>query len=261
MESARAFFPLLAALLASHLIAASALAEEKPAEDPLPNRIQGDIGVLAVKEQSPVRGENSNPLPLPFAYFDYGRLYARLDTFGVKTLPLGYGYLEITGRVKFDGYKTSNNAALQGIAGRQNSLPIGLGSFQVTPIGGFFLYALHDVGRSQGNLFEADYVAEFETGKVTYYPEAGVEYYTSGYTRYFYGVSQAESAASGYAAYTPSAAVIPFLSLWLQVPVMPNWNAHFYFRRKWLGSSISNSPLVNISHADSGFVAFVRHFD
>ncbi len=257
MNAARAIFFLLTALLM-----APALAEDRPAtEDPLPDRLQGDIGVLVDKERSPVKGEHTHVLPLPFAYFDYGRLFARLDTFGVKTLQMGYGYLEIAGRIKFDGYKTTSNAALQGIAGRENSVPLGLGSFQLTPIGGFFLYALHDVNRSQGNLLEADYVAEFKIGGATLYPEAGLEYYTGQYTRYYYGVSQAESAASGYAAYTPSAAAVPFLSLWLEVPVAQNWNADFYLRRKWLGSAISRSPLVDSSHADGGFVALVRHFE
>ncbi len=235
--------------------------EAPPADEPLPNRIQGDLGMLADKEQSPIRGDNTRLLPLPFAFFDYGRLYARLDTFGIKTLPVGYGYLEIAGRVKFDGYKSANNAALKGIGDRQNSLPIGLGTFQLTPVGGFFLYALHDINRSNGNLFEADYVAEIELGGMTLYPETGVEYYTGQYNRYYYGISQAESAASGYAAYSPQASTVPFLSMLLEVPVMKNWNANFYLRRKWLGPAIANSPLVGTRHADSGFIALVRHFE
>ncbi len=257
MTAARITLFLLAAILA-----APVLAEEKPeADDPLPNRIQGDIGMLVDKEFSPIKGEKVRILPAPFAYFDYGRMFARLDTFGVKTLPLGYGYLEIAGRVKFDGYNTADNAALQGIAGRQNSLPLGLGTFQLTPIGGFFFYALHDINRSHGNLFEADYVAEAKLGEATLYPEVGVEYYSGQYTRYYYGISQAESAASGYAAYSPAAAAVPFLSLWLEVPVAKSWNADFYLRRKWLGSAIANSPLVGSGHADAGFIALVRHFD
>jgi outer membrane protein len=247
--------------LLAALVAASAQAEEGTANDPLPSRIQGDVGLLMDKELSPIRGEKAHILPAPFAYFDYGRLFARLDTFGVKTLPLGYGYVEIAGRVKFDGYKTTSNAALQGIAGRENSLPVGLGSFQLTPIGGFFFYALHDINRSQGNLFEADYVAELKLGEATLYPEIGVEYYTAAYNRYYFGVTQAESAASGIAAYSPASASAPFLSLWLEVPVANNWNADFYLRRKWLGSAISNSPLTRSSHADSGFIALVRHFE
>jgi outer membrane protein len=236
-------------------------AESATVNEALPNRIQGDLGVLVDKDQSPIRGDNTAVLPLPFAYFDYGRMYARLDTFGIKTLPVGYGYLEIAGRVKFDGYNTANNPALKGIGDRQNSVPVGLGTFQLTPIGGFFFYALHDINRSQGNLFEADYVAEFEFGGMTLYPEAGVEYYTSQYNRYYYGVSQAEAAASGYAAYSPGSAAVPFLSLWLEVPVMKNWNADLYVRHKWLGAAISNSPLVGVGHLDSGFVALVRHFE
>lgn len=212
-------------------------------------------------EQSPVRNDSSRPSLLPFAFFDYGRMYARLDTIGIKTLPVGYGYLELAGRVKFDGYRTAHNAALKGIERRHNSRPLGVGTFQVTPIGGFFLYALHDASHSQGNLFEATYAAELKLGELSAYPEAGVEYYSGKYTRYYYGVSNSEAAASGYAAYSPSAAACPYLSVLLEVPVVANWKADFYLRRKWLGASIANSPLVDTSHMDTAFVAVVRHFD
>ena len=262
MNAARAFPHFLAVLAAAHIVTVPALGEETPAAgEPLSNRIRGDVGVLADKEQSPIKGDNTSLLPLPFAYFDYGRMYARLDTFGIKTLPVGYGYLELAGRVKFDGYTAGSNPALKGIGDRLNSVPLGLGTFQLTPVGGFFLYALHDINRSQGNIFEADYVAEIEFWGMMLYPETGVEYYTSQYNRYYYGVSQAQAAASGYAAYGPQGSAVPFLSMWLEVPVMKNWNADFYLRRKWLGPAIANSPLVGTRHVDGGFIAFVRHFE
>ncbi len=233
----------------------------QPQQEPLPSRIQGDIGGLIGAERSPVRGEPTRAMLLPFAFFDYGRMYARLDTFGIKTVPVASGYLELTLRVKFDGYRTTHNAALQGIGNRDNSLPLGIGTFQETEIGGFFLYALHDVGRSQGNLYEATYAAELKAGPLTVYPETGVEYYSANYTRYYYGISAAESAQSGYAAYSPSAAACPYLSVLLETPVAPGWNADFYLRRKWLAGSISNSPLVDMKVTDTAFVALVAHFD
>lgn len=248
-------------LLVAAVVSASAMAENgPPAEDALPNRIQGDLGILADEEQSPVRGEGTHVLPLPFAFADYGRLYARIDTFGVKTARVGYGYLEIAGRVKFDGYSATGNAALTGIAGRRNSVPIGLGTFQETPIGGFFIYALHDIARSQGNLVELTYAAELKLGEATLYPEAGFEHYTSQYTQYYYGVSPAESASSGYAAYRPGAVTNPFLCLFLEVPITPRWNANFFLRRKWLGAAMANSPLVDTRHPDAGFAALTVHF-
>lgn len=256
MKAARAF-----CFLAAFLAAAARAEGNPPPEEPLPNRLQGDLGMLIGVEQSPIRNDRTRPSLLPFAFADYGRMYARLDTFGVKTLPVGYGYLEVAARVKFDGYHTAHNAALQGIEKRHNSLPAGIGTFQVTPIGGFFLYALHDANLSHGSLFEATYAAEIKMKELSAYPEAGVEYYTANYTRYYYGVSNSEAAASGYAAYSPSAAACPYLSVLLEVPVAASWNADIYLRRKWLGASIANSPLVDMKHADTGFVAVVYHFE
>jgi outer membrane protein len=224
------------------------------------NRIQGDLGIFINAGQSPIKGDSMSPLPLPYTYFDYGRAFTRIDTFGIKTLPIAYGHLEIVGRIKFDGYKSAGNAELNGINDRQNSIPIGLGTFQLTPIGGFFLYAFHDVNKSKGNLLEATYAAQIKFGESSLYPQVGLEYFSSQYMQYYYGVSAAEAAASGYATYTPGASTKPFFCLMLEVPVTDGWIANFYARRKWLGSAITNSPLVNKKTQDSGFVTVAYRF-
>lgn len=232
-----------------------------PQQEQLPDHLQGDLGVLAGFERSPIRNERSPVGLFPFAFFDDGRLYARLDTFGFKTLPMGYGYLELTARIEFDGYSAAGNPALRGINSRANSIPLGIGTFQITPLGGFFLYALHDVNRSGGNIYEITYAAEIDFDGISAYPEAGILHYSSAYTRYFYGVSPAEAAASGYAAYTPGATTTLYLGMLLEKKVIPNWKADMYWQRKWLGNAISGSPLVAARHCDTGFVALVRQFD
>ena len=229
--------------------------------DALVPRIQGDIGVLADMEQSPIRGESTSAQAFPFAFFDYGRLYARVDTFGVKTLHMGYGYLELAGRAAFNGYKAAGNPALRGMQDRQNAVPLGLGTFQITPIGGFFIYALHDFGSSSGNLVELTYVAELDAGPVTLYPEAGFEHFSRQYTQYYFGVSPAEAAASGYAPYGPGAATNPFLCLFVQVRLARGWDADFYLRRKWLSATMADSPLVDTPHPMTGFAAITAHFE
>ena len=249
-------------LLCTALIAGNARADtEAPAADALADRIQGDIGVLAAGEQSPIRGERTSPQVFPFAFFDYGRLYARIDTVGVKTLHMGYGYLEVAGRVAFDGFTTAGNPALQGIQDRQNPVPLGFGTFQITPVGGFFIYALHDFNRSRGNQLEVTYVAEVDAGRVTLYPEAGFEHFTRQYTGYYFGVSPAEAAASGYAASSPGAVTTPFLCLFVQVEVARGWDADFYLRRKWLGAAVAASPLVDTARPLTGFAAITAHFE
>jgi outer membrane protein len=246
----------IASAVASVILLApcTAVAADPPVGDELPNRIQGDLGAAVYATRGPIRGTSNSTLLLPYGYFDYGRFFARIDTLGIKTVPLGYGYLEVTGRIKLDGYKTSANAALRGINGRQDSIPIGISSFQLTPVGAFFLYAFRDVNLSQGNMYDVIYAAKFDLGKTALYPQAELEYFSAAYNRYYYGVSSAEAAASGNAAYTPGASVIPSLGLMLEVPLEGDWYSSAYVRRRWLGSAVTNSPLVNTGHQDTGFV-------
>ncbi len=226
----------------------------------LPDHLEGDLGGALYADRSPIVGVSNQPTLLPYTYFDYGRFFARLDTFGFKTLPLGYGYLEIAGRVKFDGYQT-NNALLRGINERQNSIPIGLGTLQVTPIGGFFLNAFYDTNVSHGSICEAIYAAKIGISNFNLYPLAGIEHYSASYTRYYYGVSSTEAAASGYAAYTPGASTIPSLGLVVEIRIQGNWYANLYLRRRWLDSAITKSPLVDSTHQDTGFISLSYRYD
>ncbi len=220
------------------------------------NRLQGDLGLFVNVTSSPIATIDTSTSLLPYAYFEYGRIVGRIDTFGIKTLPLGYGYLELVGRIRQDGF----HAEMTGIAKRENSAPVGLGTFQVTPLGGLFLYALYDASSSQGNIYEAIYVAKFALGKVTIYPQLGFEHLSSDYTRYFYGVSASESELSGYASYDPTASTNPFLCALFEIPIGSDWFTNIYLRRKWLGSAVTDSPLVNTHFENNGFVSIAYRF-
>lgn len=247
-------------LIKKILLLAVFLSANAPAAESFTNSIQGDIGLFVNASTSAIRGTTNSPALLPYAYFDYGRLFTRIDTFGIKMLPLGYGHLELVGRIKFDGYQTTGNTELRGINDRQNSAPVGLGTFQVTPLGGLFLYTLYDANRSQGSIYEAVYVVPIPLGEMTVYPQLAIEQYSSDYTRYYYGVSAAESVASGYASYTPEASTNRSFKIMLEAPLGGRWIANFYLQRKWLGAAITNSPLVNKQFEVNGFAALVYRF-
>lgn len=246
------FLSALSGLFAINSLLCSAFAL---AEEALPERIRGDVGATFYMSTNPVRGDGNTMVVLPYGYFDYGRFFARFDTFGVKTLPLGFGYLEIVGRINLDGYRTDKKPILHGIASRKNSHPLGIGTFQETPIGGFFLNAFYDTNHSHGKLYELIYAAEFDLGDNVIYPMLGVEHFSAEYTRYFYGVSSVEAGRSRYPVYTPAAATTPMLGASWDVPVGGDWHANFYVLRRWLGSGITHSPLVNTKQQDEAFIA------
>lgn len=221
-------------------------------------QLSGDVGLGAYATSSIVRGDKSWNSVLPYGYFDYGKAFMRVDTFGVKTLPLGKGYLELSGRLSFEGFKP--NAQLPGIRERRNPLPLGIGTFQAFDWGGVFVNAFYNVQGSHGALLEATYAGRFKTGPVTLYPTLGVEHRTAGYVRGLYGTDAAEAASMGKAAYSPGASTVPVLGLSASMPLSGNWGVTAQYRRRWLDSAIRNSPLVDKTNQDTAYLALVYTF-
>jgi outer membrane protein len=229
-------------------------------DDKLPLRIDGDIGIGSYYTGSIIHGKTNPVSVLPYGYFDYGRMFMRIDTLGIKTIKLGYGYLEITGRFRQDGFN-ADVTSLQGLGNRQTSIPLGLGTLQITPVGAFFINAFHDINKSNGNLFEMIYVGKLDAPRVTFYPLAGAEYQSVEFVRYYYGISAQEAVNSQYLAYQPTGAFNPLLGLMVDAKITKEYRLSFYLRRKWLGSAIRSSPIVDKGVMDTGFVALSYRFE
>lgn len=237
----------------------TASAQTQTGAEEFPLRVEGDVGLGGYYTRSIIRGKAEPAYVLPYGYFDYGRMFARIDTLGVKTVKMGYGYLELVGRVSLDGFKT-DTASLQGLTERKNSIPLGIGTFQETPVGAFFVNAFHDVNKSQGNLFEVIYVGELTAPRVTFYPQIGAEYLSKQYVSYYYGVSAQEATTSQYGAYHPGGALNPFLATLIDAKITEKWHLNFYLRHKWLANSIHDSPIVGRKGMDTAFVALSYRF-
>lgn len=243
-------------LLCALLLSMCGLARSQTtAEAAFPDHVRGDLGLGVFRMERNVLGKSDQTTVLPYAYFDYGRFFARLDTFGFKTAQFGAGYLELAARVNFDGMD-----AERGLNRRSNSLPLGIGTLQETPVGAFFLNAFYDVNQSHGSLLEAVYALQFDLGRTSFYPQLGIERRSASYNNYFYGVTAPESAASGYREYRAGASTTPMLALTVEVPLTGNWVGNLTLRRKWLGNGVADSPIVNHSTENMGFVAINYHF-
>ncbi|SNX29123.1 outer membrane protein [Polynucleobacter meluiroseus] len=228
--------------------------------DGLPDHLVGDLGVGVYSSNMAIGAQGTQTYVLPYAFFDYERFFARIDTFGFKTVKMGYGYLEIAGQVNLDNYNRIST-----INGRKYSkldpIPIGVGTFQETPIGGFFLHAYQDVDRSQGQLYEFSYFAEFEpVAKIKLYPMFGVERLSSNFANYYYGVSANASKTLGYSQYTVSGTTNFTGGLMIEIPIVDQFYFNIFGRRKFLGSSINGSPIMNRTYQDSLLGSLVYRF-
>jgi len=236
------------------LVLLSCMALSAPAQE----RLTGDVGGAVYSTQKIVHSTGSQSLTLPYAYFDYGRFYTRVDTLGVKTLRLGDGYLELAGRISLEGFAT-DAPALHCIAARANPLPLGVGTYQETPWGAIFAYSFYDK-TSGGMLHELTYAAEFQVGAVTVYPQLGIEHRTQKYVQHLYGVSSQEALASGLGAYRATASDTPVLAMAFEWPVDEAWHVNVQWRRRWLDRAITQSPVVFTQRQDSGFLDLTRSF-
>ncbi len=228
--------------------------------DGLPDRIVGDIGAAVYTSNLHIGTEGTQSLPLPYAFFDYKRFFVRIDEVGIKTFKMGYGYLEVIGKINLDSYKVKSPIN-GGSINRSDPIPLGLGTFQETPIGGFFINAYQDFGKSKGALYEFLYFAEIETyKKVVVYPQVGIERQSSQYANYYYGISPGEANLTGYNAYTAPATNNLLAGLMVEIPVVDNWYLNIYGKRKWMGGGINNSPVMNRSFQDNIFAAVAYRF-
>ena len=228
--------------------------------DALPDRIIGDIGAAVYTSNLHIGTEGTQSLALPYAFFDYQRFFARIDEVGIKTFKMGYGYFEVIGKINLDTYKIKSSINGNSI-NRSDPIPLGLGTFQETPIGGFFVNAYHDFGKSKGALYEFSYFAEIETYKqVMFYPQIGVERQSSQYANYYYGITSGDSTATGYAAYNAPATNNLLAGLMVEIPVVDNWYINVYGKRKWMGSGINYSPVMNRPFQDNIFLALAYRF-
>ena len=211
--------------------------------------LKGDIGVGAFGKNTNVVGRDNTLSILPFGYADYGRAFWRVDTVGVKTLQMGYGYLEIVGRFDFEN-STNTKSDFSSLFKRENAIPLGLGTFQKTPWGGFFLHGYQDVGASRGQVAEARYAAKFDVQKLSIYPQVAVEYRSAKFNDTYYGTPT----------YHAGASVNPTVAVAAEYPLYENWMLNAQVRRKWLGSQVADSPLVNRRTLDDAYLAVSYKF-
>jgi len=249
----------LAALLITSAISISAFATED-IPDSLPDHIVGDVGAAVYSSNLHIGTEGTQSFVLPYAFFDYERFFVRIDEVGIKTFKMGYGYFEVIGKINLDTYKVKSPINGNSI-NRSDPIPLGLGTFQETPIGGFFVNAYHDFGKSKGALYELMYFAEIETyKKVMIYPQVGIERQSSQYANYYYGINSGESNLTGYVAYNSPATNNLLAGLMVEIPVVDNWYINIYGKRKWMGGGINNSPAMNRSFQDNVLMALAYRF-
>lgn len=234
----------------------SSLAHGALAQEAFNDRFVGEAGGMLVGAQPLVQGRTGSATALPYVYGDWGRFYARVDTLGIKTLALGQGHLELAARISTEGFK-ARDSAFPAVGDRSAPVPMGLGTFQRTSMGGLFAYALHDP-QSGGQLLELTWAGRVPLGSATLYPQLGLEHRSAAYVQHLYGVSAAQAAASGLSAYQAGASTVPVVSLNAALLLNGPWALQLQMRYRRWDDAVRQSPLVERASQLSGYVALTH---
>ncbi|WP_165461480.1 MipA/OmpV family protein [Atlantibacter sp.] len=229
---------------------------------PISTALAADIGIGVEGEAqfTPYKSYKTDYSAIPYLGYDNKIVY--LDGTEAGVYFVNDDKNEFKARVWYlDVEYDPDNArqwAMRQLDTRHSTLMAGLSYQRITDIGAFRGEISGDtLNTSNGVMATLAWAGQIVVKPVTFYPQAGVDWYSEKLARYYYGVSERESMRSGLDSFSPHSAVAPWLA------VAADWevtrDVHFYLQPRitFLPSTIRHSPMVDdtvLTDIQSGLV-------
>nr|WP_252718897.1 MipA/OmpV family protein [Acinetobacter sp. TUM15509] len=189
------------------------------------------------------KGHRTYQSVLPVFFYDNDQFYIEGDDAGVYLFKDDHNQLRLN--VHYDSNSYDPSGELHSLDKRKWSVMAGGSYMRITPYGGFKARLATDaLSRSKGTLFRGSYLAEFDQGNWSFYPELGFQWNNAQYNQYYYGVSETESKRSGISAYQPGQSVFPFVSFAANYEMSKHWNAFSSVEFNYLSNEQFKSPMI-----------------
>ncbi len=218
------------------------------------------IGAGIYTVPQPYEGVGTSIVPVPLANVFWKRFYI----YGVEG---GFRWRErslLGWRVfvspRFMGYESGESEALDGMESRDFSGDAGAG-ITLRPIPFIFDLSLRTdvLGRSDGEeaIFDADVL--LPAAGWLFRPSAGLQWQSEEMVDYYYGVSRDES-RPGRPAHEGDAAFLWYVEIEASWKIGARWTFVTGVTSDRLGSGITDSPLVDTTHTETGYVGLLYGF-
>lgn len=202
-------------------------------------------------------GNKHQITPLPLVFYHYGRFFFAGISAGYL-LDNGEHYrFSLAVQPWLNRLDPSDSPQLAGMEKRRWTLAGGANLELFGDWGRVNLGVAHDLmGRNDGTAVNASYQYTFHAGSWGLTPGFGLRWQDSRLTDYYYGVSPAE-ARPGRPAYSPGAAMNPYVSFGVSTSLSEHWQFRGNIQYLRFASAIHASPIVDRSGSATIFIGFV----
>lgn len=202
---------------------------------------------LSVTHLSSAYDADAQITVLPQAFYDNNRVYIEGAEAGFY--PYKDNHHHLRAGVSYDGRSFDPKDAqgnLSQLDERKSSALAHISYMYISPYGGLRAKATTDLlDKHGGQTLSLAHVSKFTKDAWTLYPTFGVTWRSQDYNNYYYGVSDAESARSGVAAYEAKSSWSPFVSATLNYQATPSVSVFLNQNFEWLSNTQKDSPMTN----------------
>lgn len=206
-------------------------------------------------------GYHSQSTVLPFVFYRHKRFFFAGITVGYTVLRGRVFSLSVVARPRILRFSASDSPELAGMSSRQPSIDGGVVLSTYGRWGRLNVSFYNDLlGRNHGREVDLDYVRPIHFNRsLSLTPGLGASFENTSLTYYYYGVSLAES-RPGRPPYAPGTAINPYLTLGLRFAFARHWRLFVVYRYERFASSISQSPIVDVTHTSSQILGISYRF-
>jgi outer membrane protein len=256
---------MVAATVSASAAAAGLSGEVAPASDDgftflsdAPNVTHWGIGAGVGYRESPYKGYGADVSPLPVLFFDNKWIHAFGTMLDLKVGSWNGVSLTLRGQYALGaGYKGSDAPILNGMQTRKGAILFGPALRWDSSLG--VVSASFMTGGNKGQQAHVDFSKAFDVGPVQVVPHAGVDWSSSKYVDYYYGVTAAEANADR-PAYQGKSAVDVSIGTRIDYRLSQHQTLSLDVGVRHYGSGITDSPLVGKKTVPEARFAYVYQF-
>lgn len=237
-------------------------AQEGPNAGASQSVFQAGAGLVIVDK--PQKGGDTEILPIPTVYFQKDRFIL----FGPQAQWVFYYDERLTvsalGQLRYEGYDDDESRHLRGMSDRRASVEAGLLAAQDFDWGRLAAQWTSDIlNEHKGHEIRLTASRRFADAagvdKLAVTPTVGLNWRSKQLNDYYYGVERKEATAWR-PAYNAGDSVGLLTSLRVDYPLNERWNLFGVVSAEWLGSEITDSPIVDQDYRMSVLIGTLYRF-